>query len=725
MFSPGFLDNSETIMPRQEVSGGATVDSMVISSVYDLLHPDGVNVRKLGDTGTLSITKPTSISNITKVSFRSFTGELLPFTNIELPDLCCELVLMSDGLKSATLTGNDTIDLGGVQTYDDTKRNVILSFRKAWTYNESSTSDSPLLDNIVEVVDIMNSKLKEYFTKNHYSIATYDQDHALSTCLFTSAYKAKVGPSYDFMLKDKETSTVNLLLAKSDGTLGYVTNAAIATDSIVTSCSYLDSDVPIYWFLSNNGTSHQYLIFASSTLSTVGSAITSEVMGHCFFHADDHDFNSKAYVSGDDLIIGLDLFDPSDGTITTGTYTLEDEAIITPIDEIEVLTINFPFFYNDQLCFILQINSYVYALLLTVSDLTTAPTITAHYLQYLGTAEVTLPIGRYARSQPPTLTDLSISSLTNPWIGYLTVASSGTVSFTASEVMMNFYYEAALVKGTKKWFALTTEQVEALNHAPTDDELERIAEWWYILPEGVSTISQILTDTGVYHPVVAYNISSEWGDITNQSILNADGLITTETLNVKCVGKNQSDQNVYLDPRNNDYLNTLLTEYLTIKELYIEDGVIKGSFFIPQIEFNSYVLNFNVKIYTDPFMFELYTNRDFDHQPHEFNFDVNETGIIFRASNADILTMIDQLILLKYNYNNVVLRVNGFPNSDGVLFNMNEDAKIRFKEMATSNATTQLIVDLIAKEDGETVPLTPELLQKLYGKLCLAIDWEG
>ena len=134
--------------------------SFIVSSMYDLLNPDGINVIELGN-GKYQLMRPSALSNLHNIAFRSFTGDLLPFTSIELPKLKAELIMMTNGLKSVTLSGQDTMDLPAVNTYDNTKQNVILSIDKAWVYNKDA--ESQVIYNIEEIVELMNEKLKDYF----------------------------------------------------------------------------------------------------------------------------------------------------------------------------------------------------------------------------------------------------------------------------------------------------------------------------------------------------------------------------------------------------------------------------------------------------------------------------------------------------------------------------------------------------------------------------------
>ena len=166
--------------------------SFIVSSMYDLLKPDGINVIELG-SGKYQLMRPAALSNLHNIAFRSFTGDLLPFTNIELPKLKAELIMMTNGLKSVTLTGQDTMDLPSVNTYENTKQNIILSLDKAWTCNKDA--ESQVIYNIEEIVELMNEKLKDYFVYTAFK-PVYTGDSNILTMYF-NGYKQFLSETAD------------------------------------------------------------------------------------------------------------------------------------------------------------------------------------------------------------------------------------------------------------------------------------------------------------------------------------------------------------------------------------------------------------------------------------------------------------------------------------------------------------------------------------------------
>ena len=153
-------------------------ENFTISCNYNLLNNDNT-VRWNGNEITLI--KPYGLSNVKKICFRGFKGDLLPFTNMDLPKFRVEVVLTGANVSEATITGVDGI-FGETKYYNITNRdgNTILTFDKAWTYN--AEEDNQLIYNIKEAVAEVNSRLKEMYPfKNYYNefdlSETYDENY--------------------------------------------------------------------------------------------------------------------------------------------------------------------------------------------------------------------------------------------------------------------------------------------------------------------------------------------------------------------------------------------------------------------------------------------------------------------------------------------------------------------------------------------------------------------
>lgn len=160
----------------KEQSDGDT--NLTISCNYNLLNNDNT-VRWNGDEITLL--KPYGLSNVKKICFRGFKGDLLPFTNMDLPKFRVEVVLTGENVGAANIEGVDGI-YGEMKDYNIYHRdgNTLLTFDKAWTYNASE--DNQLIYNIKEAVAEVNRRLKVMYPfkmyYNEFDISeTYEADY--------------------------------------------------------------------------------------------------------------------------------------------------------------------------------------------------------------------------------------------------------------------------------------------------------------------------------------------------------------------------------------------------------------------------------------------------------------------------------------------------------------------------------------------------------------------
>ena len=152
--------------------------NLTISCNYNLLNNDNT-VR--WDGNEITLLKPYGLSNVKKICFRGFKGDLLPFTNMDLPKFRVEVVLTGANVSEATITGVDGM-FGETKYYNITNKdgNTLLTFDKAWTYN--ANEDNQLIYNIKEAVAEVNSRLKEMYPfKTYYNefdlSETYDNDY--------------------------------------------------------------------------------------------------------------------------------------------------------------------------------------------------------------------------------------------------------------------------------------------------------------------------------------------------------------------------------------------------------------------------------------------------------------------------------------------------------------------------------------------------------------------
>lgn len=153
-------------------------NNLTISCNYNLLNNDNY-VSWSGNE--IKLLKPYGLSNVRRIDFRNFKGDLLPFTQLELPKFRVEVVLTGENVGAANIEGVDGI-YGEMKDYNIYHRegNTLLTFDKAWTYNASE--DNQLLYNIKEAVEEVNNRLKEMYPfKTYYNefdlSETYEADY--------------------------------------------------------------------------------------------------------------------------------------------------------------------------------------------------------------------------------------------------------------------------------------------------------------------------------------------------------------------------------------------------------------------------------------------------------------------------------------------------------------------------------------------------------------------
>lgn len=761
--------------------------SFIVSSMYDLLKPDGINVIELG-SGKYQLMRPSALSNLHNIAFRSFTGDLLPFTTIELPKLKAELIMMTNGLKTATLTSQDTMDLPAVNTYENTKQNVILSIDKAWVYNKDA--ESQVIYNIEEIVELMNEKLKDYFIFTTYK-SIWNNSNTLST-MFINTFKQYISelPEENFCSIMYSDITKKLYIPTINS------NNELQMNVVLNSNTTIASGYVIHKAFFDPYSNIGFIVYRNT------------VNNHIFVDAIRYDSANSKYVQEQagsynaPKNVDIRLIDPSHPSqplhffaygLTSSSRTI-GYAYIAPNPD----TPTHPCIY---LTFYINGTNYtkffdIYDLLR--SDPTAAQILTTHNILYIYGIDIRsegvfhLIASKPSNSLSDKVYDMDLI------LPSFAISSEGNISFsTAVDVALHWnctleqYVNQKVYKSIKYNFTDITKFTDVANAStvilPNNCYIQ-INPFKYVyygntifsynnsnnlfckcydssksncyigsvtslaigqigtlyngasdfvsvsnLPsESESTLVNfgnkhclaLINNTNKnYFPAYAYDKTEATNEkyFNDAKIPNATYLITVNETNVTCTAKNSSNEDVTLNPPNGGYLCSNLSEFIKLDYIEVINNAITGIITIPQIEFASnYVLNFNLKIYSDPYYFNIYTLRDFTQQGHAFNLDVNHTVLYYRASNVHVLDTLEYLILLKYNYNLVKLRVYGFPNSDGMVFNLNENSYVSFKNMPTDNTMNSLIIELIS-DDDEALP--SEILQQLFGKVSLAIDW--
>lgn len=761
--------------------------SFIVSSMYDLLNPDGVNVIELGN-GKYQLMRPAALSNLHNIAFRSFSGDLLPFTTIELPKLKAELVMMTNGLKTVTLSGQDTMDLAAVNTYDNTKQNVILSLDKAWVYNKDA--ESQVIYNIEEIIELMNERLKDYFL--YVGAKTILGDDSVSP-FFIYGYK-------QFLTDTSNECFSSIMYNTTDNKL-YL--------PVINSEQLLQMQ-EIYNSTKSSPTGYKRIVKCFfDTISNCGFIVYENTLRHNIkVDVIRYDSSNSRYVQEEcetfaaptdsDLRI-LDKDNPSQplhffangGTTASRTigYVRVTYNAVAPTHP----TVRFTYYINCTKYNFPGIDIYSY---LTSSAAVGSIYATHNVLHVYGIdIKTDGKIHLIASKQNNNVNDL-VYGITVTFPSFILNSSGASFSGTPSvsvdwSCTLQQYMNQKVFKSIKYNFTDITrfneQNDDAVMILPNNCYINKSAfkyvyyghnifrsdtnyelackafnpsnnDYYIAALESVGSnfiqhlyngvndfinmndmfqydrnaknlgsnncFALMYNMNSGYLPLYSYNTVTATAEsyFNEAREVNSIYLYTINITNVMCTAKDKTDATINLNPPNGGYLCSNLVDLIKLDSLVVdENNVLSGLITIPQIEFDKgFVLNFNLKVYSDPYYFNLYTLRDFTQQGHAYNLDVNHTDLYYRASNANVLDILEYLILLKYNYNLVKLRVFGFPNSDGIVFNLNENSYVSFKNMPTDNTMNSLIVELIS-DDGEELP--SQVLQQLFGKISLAIDW--
>lgn len=217
--------------------------NLTISCNYNLLNNDNT-VRWNGNEITLL--KPYGLSNVKKICFRGFKGDLLPFTNMDLPKFKVEVVLTGANVSEATITGTDGI-YGESKYYNITNRdgNTLITFDKAWTYK--ADEDNQLIYNIKEAVAEVNRRLNVM-----YPFKTYYNEFDLSET-YNNNYINKIYFDDDIIPINNNPGSTVLGWSKSlkKYVMGHINNSG-AYEMVDLKFNINDEKIPIYSAMSYN-----------------------------------------------------------------------------------------------------------------------------------------------------------------------------------------------------------------------------------------------------------------------------------------------------------------------------------------------------------------------------------------------------------------------------------------------------------------------------------------
>lgn len=719
-------------------------NNFVISSNYDLLNTDNINVR--WDQNKILITRPYGLSNLSKIQFRDFNGELLPFTSLQLPKLKADVrLIQNQGLSKVDFDGFDNFYIQKDFEYN-TKNNVLFTIDKDWTYNEDR--ENQIISNIEELLKLIEIRMQAWWN---------------------ILYALTLGDNPNKSIYDKQLiTTLNNSFAPGfhslalyiDGKNSFLIGAGgvkipIIYTSFTPTAYNTNSDNTMLYIAETSGnnitiTLHYY----GNTILYNNDAISLQ---HDSFHKSPNAF-SNCYASNGNYRLCLSELPDNKYpmTRTTANYfiTTAKNSVVSnttlDINYYTQFTHGFQAYNTHCLGCALNVepeNILSVIMLIGVSSYNNPNQLRFFIIKHkVGDNATKITTIGYSKSY------ITLSYWNNWKYGNFMLTQYGNNNYKglleAGRFQANEFYAIDLgglvCYGTcsvdnkdKPYFLftypvgfhylrkydnttfLTVKQYNntlywgpiSINDYPTPDKYEIIEG----NPEEMSIISDDIN-------VVPYSLFNAPGVVyvENDKIYSNGGLMDVESQDteIKIYPLNEAGAEIELAHGKGGNVPTI-NNFNFDSNITEKDGILTGKIKTNQISFANSGLLMGIRIYTEPFTFEITTALGWNMTPKYTIQGITE-NINFVSLSPKTLLTLEMLILLQYEFNDVELKVSGFQNTDNIIFHINETSRVRFKEMTCSDTLTQLIITL-TDQKGEQ--LDKDSLKAIYGKLNLSIDW--
>lgn len=762
--------NTNNLIKEQNVGDG----NLTISCNYNLLNNDNT-VRWNGDEITLL--KPYGLSNVKKICFRGFKGDLLPFTNIDLPKFRVEVVLTGANVSEATITGIDGI-YGESKYYNITNRdgNILLTFDKAWTYN--ADEDNQLIYNIKEAVREVNRRLKfMYPFKSFYNefdlSETYDSNYINKIYFDSDIIPINNNPGSSVLGYSKSKNKYVMIHINNSGEYEQV-DIQFSGDRkpIFASMSY-DRNICLYTCEYNHIPSTYGLQYVKCNTSSEDNVFNYDWNLNSNRWEDWTTYNNyfNFYVRSPSCC--MSILNNKNSVCFSPMITRSDERalciIVNVVDRAYRTVTNWYLDFRQRAKGnIVNILAYGDVVDKDGNAIDNLLSILAVYIDINETSNDIYTIGYFELSKSdiskissePTVIINPVASKTieaSEWNDRCKLMTCGKecygvvravdtskiyIWFKGAWVLSYVNYnidEFYLAEGYKYdddnlfMFGSDINKWVLTAFLPPETNLTSwIKDIIYYKGEAPFSVGGKPILKGINPPLfirgpqnsikgIVSNPETYNTDFPNYSADNPKYFNYSHSNNaLKCETEVELNMNVSGKDLSGTNIETLIDKDFVITDSYNffefnDDGNIKTA----QICLtNGAALNMALKITTDPYYFEFTTPIDY-YTSQKFSLIHPIVEPVFNTINKHVLNTVETLILLHYEYNNISLVSAQFPNIDGTIFYINEDSYVDFKTMAINNTSDGVRVKLLS--NNESLSLTE--LKALYGKLCVAIDW--
>lgn len=719
-------------------------NNFVISSNYDLLNTDNINVR--WDQNKILITRPYGLSNLSKIQFRDFNGELLPFTNLQLPKLKAEVrLIQNQGLSKVEFDGFDNFYIQKDFEYN-TKNNVLFTIDKDWTYNEDR--DNQIISNIEELIKLIEIRMQAWWGVGKALTLGDNPNKSVDDKQLITTLNNSFAPGFHALAT--YIDGVNAFL------IGEAGNKTPIIYSANTPTAYNTNFNNRMLFISESSGNNIKISmwYGGHTVLYENNAIALQ---HDNFHKSSKAFSNCYAFSGDYMLCVCEIPDSNyPMTRTTANYFIIDNknAVVSntklDINYYTQFTHGFQTYNTHCLgCALNKENGDILSviMLLGVSSYNNPNQLRFFIIEHIvGDNATTFKTLGYSKSY------ITLSYWTNWKYGNFMLTQYGNQNYNnllyAGRFQGNEFYAidlgglvcygtCSLDSKDQPYFLFTypvgfhylrnfdnttyftVKQYNgvmywgpiSINDYPKPDKYE-------IIEGNPAEMSIISNDINV----VPYSLFNTPGVVyvENGQIYSNGGLMDVEEqiTDIKIKPSDEQGNPIELAHGKGGDMPTI-NNFNFDSNIIETDGILTGKIKTNQISFVNSGLLMGIRIYTEPFTFEITTEFGWNMTPKYTIQGITE-NINFVSLSPKTLLTLEMLILLQYEFNDVELKVSGFQNTDNIIFHINETSRVRFKEMTCSDTLTQLIITL-TDQKGEQ--LDKDSLKAIYGKLNLSIDW--
>ena len=754
--------NGALIQPDKSISSEVR-NSLIITSNYNLLDDDNISVSWSGNV--VSVKRPAGLSNLSKIRYRNFKGSMLPFTTIDLPNLHVEVIVTGNGVDSGYIEGDDGPWPERFE-YKVGQKNVLLSFNKAWTYDSNATDQ--LIYNIEEAVEEVNRRLHDRYPmirldKIFGILEDYSEDMT-QRIYYTDTIRPVSINVGSYLVGCPSNTGLNTMamIYVNNGNESLINFSYDSRRPFYLSCSY-DMNIIVGCMEYLSGGAYGRQIVWRNTSSTAIPSYTALVIDrgeewdtrrNRFGIFERSPSMSIGTINGLTSAILSPIVVPSSPSdipmiITKGTqssyYYLDFNTNIASDDTIACLGAGdvYDNAGNREGNLMYMLCAYAekgmdasvgFRIGLFTFDITTlssdsnAPTVVVSANAYTDIYDYS-QFTTYQKAMNGGKETYRVIHFAEGDYNYVWFVGSYLIEYTDYEIVNWCLVPSWKISDNVYLTQINDGSYQSIDFSVLNaDGIKNMMK--YIIQHGgydIKTPTSIhMSDMSPPYMIKDLSDNTTIGYVQNPNWLETSLPSFNYNFNeqhlpnaLRCAVETEFNlkSQIKVGETTHNLLHNINGDAIAVSDTWFEflpDGTLRTS----QIQYDSgYNLAFSLNIYTDPYYFSF-------RSPIQYfsGYDTIIHPIVapfFSTLNSHVLSTINILILMKYEFNDIELTCNNFPNNNGVIFHLNEESQVEFKEMMTDNTQDDIKLQLISKNE----PLTLPLLQSLYGNISISLDW--